>query len=468
MGGRGAFLAAAIALTLVPFTAAAQQAQGASALLVTRLKAEASEAHVTLTWKDAGGTGGANLVYRSLEELTATNLDKAQLLGRVPMGAQNYIDTPPDQSSYFYAVLIEGEDGKVSSLLIPYRNKTSLGVSVNAEAAVTQPEAAAPEPAPAAAPQPEPAAPEPPAVAETPKAEPAAPEPIAKAPQPQAVEETSPAYVTEIRAAATPNGDGIEISFRATNPARDLILFWGGAPVATAEDLLRSTAKVQLDAGTSSYLVATLAGVDYWFTVLDAGLYKLGKITIEKGTNTTAAPVRVPIGSGGVSLAASASRRALQLPSLELAVGVESGLALPRLNLSNLPALKKVSPETEDAIAALRARIGEPATRGTQPQVLPADAAPTSGGESSLLHDIVTGPFAEGDMTAAAAQLDSFLDLRHTPEADARARFYRGQVYYFSGKFRESLLDFLLAEDTLYRETQTWKSACYRALEAGP
>ena len=38
----------------------------------------------------------------------------------------------------------------------------------------------------------------------------------------------------------------------------------------------------QLDPGTTRYLMPALPVLDYWFAVLDAGLYKIGQAPLER------------------------------------------------------------------------------------------------------------------------------------------------------------------------------------------
>ena len=127
--------------------------------------------------------------------------------------------------------------------------------------------------------------------------------------------------------------------FRSSNPGRDLLLFRGTAPLLQPEDLLRSVSATQLDPGTTRYLMPALSGVDYWFAVLDAGLYKVGQAPLEKGVNTSDAPVQVPVGSGRISLAPpSLVRRALPLPSLQISTGVQTGVPLGSGSTPDFPA----------------------------------------------------------------------------------------------------------------------------------
>jgi hypothetical protein len=404
----GVHCLAVVLLFAAPFMVFGQQAPKGSRSLApfaSRLKAEPMDYQVKLTWRDAPDTAGTYLVYRAAKEITPANLGKALLLGKVETGVQFYMDTPPDGGGYFYAVLLQAADGTLFSQLIPYRNVTSAAVS----------------------------------------------------PGSSAPEESLASRISDLTAVVTPAGDSVQIAFRSSNPGRDLLLFRGTSPLLQPEDLLRSVSVTQLDAGTTRYMLPALSGVDYWFAVLDAGLFKIGQTPLEKGVNTSAEPVQVPMGIGRVSLAPPALvHRALPLPSLQISFGVETGLPLSGGKAPVSLTEKPISASTEQSIAVLRHQVPRPVTRQLRPQVLASDTTPMPGGELQRLHEIVTGPFLGGDMTGAQKMLLDFLSLPRKPEIAARARFYLGQTYFIEGRRRDALLEFLLAQDLYYQETRPW------------
>jgi hypothetical protein len=403
----------AAAALLLPASAAAQQ-QTDRAVFVSRLKAEPVDYQVKLTWIDSPDIAGTCLVYRAAEEITTQNLPAAALVGTVPTGTGWFVDTPPDRAGYFYAVLLRDSAGTDYALAIPFRNKTSAAV----------------------------------------------------APATSAPEEKLAARISGLKAAVTAAGDAIEISFGTSNPARDLLLFWGSSPFTAPEDLLESASTAPLDAGTTRYTLPALTGVDYWFAVLDAGMYKLGKAEIQKGVNATAAAVSMPANAGRSSLAAAATaaHRSTPLPSLALAATVGGGQALDATGAPGLPAARKVSKAADEAIARLMKGVRRQVTKFRQPQVLPADATPSPDGEVARLQQIVRGPFLAGDITSAKKGLLDYLRLPRSQRLEAHARFYLGQVYYIEGGVREALMEFLSAEDDFYQETEPWIDACIARL----
>ena len=383
-------------------------------VFVTRLRAEPVDFQVKLTWVDSPDLKGTCVVYRSAEEITADSFPRAALIGTVPTGTGSYIDTPPDRRGWFYAVLIRDTAGTLYPLLVPFRNKTGTAVTS----------------------------------------------------QTTAPEEQLAADVTSIRAAPTTRGDLIEVSFTASNPARDLLLFWGPSAFVKSEDLLKATRTTPLDPGTTRYVLAVLPGVDYWFAVLDAGLFKLGRAPLARGANATAFPIQLQVtASHGLPAISPVARRGIPLPSLTISRGVQTGIDIPDTKVPDLPPVVPISDSTKKSIAVLQQSLGASAAKAPKPQVLPSDVTPTPGGELARLQDIVQGPFLGGDMTGAQQRLVDFLSLPRKPDLNARTRFYLGQVEFFQGKVRDALLEFLTAQEFYYQETTPWIDACYAVLE---
>jgi hypothetical protein len=391
----------------------AGQSEGANfAPFASRLKAEVIDYQVKLTWKDSPDVKGLYVVYRSQEEITSQSFSKAFLLAKVDAGVEFFIDTPPDQKGYFYAVIVQDAAGTLYPVLIPYRNKTS----------------------------------------------------AAAAGQTAAPEEKLAARISGIKATISSAGDGVDVTFTSSSPARDLLLFWGTAPLSTPEDLLSSTSTTQLDPGTTRYFLPVFPGVDYWFAVLDAGLYKIGKTTLVSGVNTTTAPVQIPVAAGRIAPSLPAVRRPMPLPSLAVTLGVQSGQQLTGPLLPALPDETLVSAATERSISLLMQNIQQPPLKERARQVLPSDATPMPGGELALLQAIVAGPFSSGDMAGASRSLIDFLRLPRAAPVEARARYYLGQTYYLQGRTRDALMEFLLSEDYFYPEAQDWLDACFERL----
>ncbi len=155
---------------------------------------------------------------------------------------------------------------------------------------------------------------------------------------PEGAEEPTDAHVTGIRAGLSADGLGAEVSFRTSDGRRDLLLFWGTSRPARPEDLLGSTSRLTIDAGQARFTVPVLAGVDYYFAVLDAEAWKLGRARLAVGENVTADPFQVPVGPGTTGFVTAPVLRPFPLPALDLGIGVQTGAVLDAAVPLALPA----------------------------------------------------------------------------------------------------------------------------------
>jgi hypothetical protein len=381
---------------------------------VSRLKAEVSDYRIVLTWKDSEEVKGENLIFRHSEEISENTIEKAALLARVSAGVERFVDIPPDQKAYYYAVLIEDATKNRFSVFIPFRNITGTSAAVGT----------------------------------------------------LATEEELATVITGIRAAVSAQGDAVELSYNSSNPSRDLLVFWGTAPFAVAEDLLRGTSKSYVEPGTIKTNIAAIPGVNYYFAVLDAGGYKVGKVPLESGQNTTTSPVRIPLSASAAELPIAPERRTLPLPALQLTRAVETGRSLPTEEPYALPESRVVSSATEDSIERIIVGIPETKETGPKPTILESDSTP-AGGELASLSAVIKNQFAAGKYAEAGRLIEDFLSIRRKPDIEARAHFYLGQIKYFQSDTRNAVMEFLLAEEYFYPETRTWLEACFARLESG-
>lgn len=268
--------------------------------------------------------------------------------------------------------------------------------------------------------------------------------------------------ITDIAARPSTDGSSIEVTFASSDPRRDLIMFWGTAPMATAEDLLRSAAKAQLDAGTVRCAIPAAPGADWWFAVLDAELYKTGGVPLVPGENVTTRGVRLPDAAGDAPIGA-ALRLSDPLPSLLLDVAVATGARFDVGGLPAIPAAVAVSPATAEAIADLLRAAG------TEPRpILKVDLlAGRSAVADQVLQRIANDTLASGDWPGAERELKAYLSLPRSAELRAAARYYLGQAYWFQGRARDAFFEFLACEDVLPRESRAWRDACLGELAAG-
>ena len=145
--------------------------------------------------------------------------------------------------------------------------------------------------------------------------------------------------------------------------------------------------------------------------------------------------------------------------------GVEFGDELIPAAPFLLPRQQELGPAAAKAVAKLRASIRPAPRQPPAPLILEEDRSAGARGEDSLVADIAQGPFAGKNYADAEDRFVRFLRIERSPKAEARARFYTGQIQYFRGDYQNAFLTFLLASEHYYAETQPWLDACFAELQ---
>ncbi len=380
---------------------------------VSGLKATPGESSITLTWKGSRDVLGLRLIYRHTDEISERNFKEAEFIARLTPETESYLDYPPDQKNYYYAVLLEDEGGKVYTLFIAFRNKTTLGLGI-----------------------------------------------VSPAP-----EENMAARITDIDTRIVE--DSILISFQASKPNRELLLFRHTAPIRQSDDLLAAASPVVLDKNVTGYLDNPIPEIDYYYAVIDAGLFKIGKPELSEGENSTVNPAQLPLGLGRIGLKPDASPlKLLPLPYLLITTGVELGDELPPSSPFLLPTrVESLQPATVKAISQILTEVKQSSRLQKDIEILTVDQAANVRGEAYTLQTILKDQLLKKKFREAEKQLINFLSIRRSEDIEARTRFYLGQIFYFQGLYREAFIEFLLAQDAYYQKIQPWLNACYRKLQ---
>jgi len=398
-----------------------------SAPFVSRLKAQAGQASITLSWRPVPGFEGSYRIYRHTREIDEASFPAAVQVAAVGPGVASYEDFPPGREAYFYAVLLD--DGKLSPLFSPFRNKTS------------------------------------------------APAQIADvAPEPDLAARISGLTAEVVE-------DAVRLRFQASRGDRELLLFRSLYPMRSGEDLLAASSPVALDPGARGYEDYPIPGLDYYYALIDAGLFKIGKPELAVGESSTTRPVQVPIGAGRVGLpppsagltpAAVASEPAAEAAARAPAAAAPAARSapLPYLALDDamglpatpLPAARPLSPATRRAVEAVLAEAPPRAARMLPVQALSEDLGAGGESEGFGLGVLLADYLLKGDLPGAEKGLLAFLAVRRSAAAEARAHFYLGQVYYLQGNLERSVLELLLARQLYYAAVEPWLDACLLGL----
>jgi TolA-binding protein len=415
---------------LVPVHVYAQAEAGGSAAgdvsdseirpFVSRLKAAVRGPQVKLTWQDTPGPM-EYVIYRHTQEITRENLFEAVMVARVNRGVQVYIDAPPKSGAFFYAVLALTPQGGVHDVFIPFRNKTTLSITV----------------------------------------------------QNTLPEEKLAAIISQL--AAKTEQEEIVISFTSSRADRDLMLFRSTSPILSPAQLLATREVRQVKSVETRIVDFPVSGIPYYYALVDRELLANGNITLEAGQNTTVEPAQIPLREGVPSARTESSAaasgyissvetpqgtpgRPIPLPYYILDSKISANETLKQPASAYIPVYRRLSLAAEKAAQAILPQTALPPEAGMQPVLLEADATEGFRKEDYTLGTVLGGAFAEKDWGEAEKLLTHFMNMHISDEARIRAHFYRGQALFFQKRYNESFMEFLLALDAYYTDIQPWLS----------
>lgn len=245
--------------------------------------------------------------------------------------------------------------------------------------------------------------------------------------------------------------DAVVVSWTETVRGKNLVLYRSTEPFTAFSSLLRSVLVSAISDSGSSYTDYPVPGVPYYYALLDEDDVHTGAVSFMTGKNTNASPVEIPSELAVIKRASVQPIRPMPLPYLN-----------PTMEPDRAPFV--FSRGTEAKIASLSGSPGRPQTEHGI-FVFRSDTETTSsGGDDYALRKIVTDGFRSEKLSATLSALDDYLSLRRSEQAAARARFYRGEALYFSGKYEEALLEFLLARDVYANQAGEWIQYTLNAL----
>jgi hypothetical protein len=258
--------------------------------------------------------------------------------------------------------------------------------------------------------------------------------------------ETAPRTITGLETAL--DGDGVIISFRGAGRVDNVILYRSPKPLREERDLLEA---VIIQSGINSpFTDYPVPGIPYYYGVVLEEDLSSGRTALFPGQNTTLNPVEVPRGPGRSS--AGGDMRVMPLPRITV------NTAVPERIASEPPVPTALSAEAVQAIAGLRFQNTRP-VQDKVPRAFNQDLESPAGGEEGSLRSIVQGPFIGRDWDTSREELTRYLSLPRSGAAEARGRYYLGQSYYFLGRPREALFEFLSVQAHYPEEASEWIQA---------
>ncbi|MDR1278784.1 MAG: hypothetical protein LBK02_08535, partial [Treponema sp.] len=373
---------------------------------ISHLSVEVKNNLVRLSWQDSPDVRGAVYIFRSLRPLEPGPVPGNIRPVEVPYGAQSYIDETEGAGTVYYFVAASDEQGTRYDIFIPYTN--TILVSTNGPEEVL---------------------------------------PLTASEQNLRPVESG-IFGLEARVA----GEGVIISYRVANQGKNTVLYRSVQPLQNTADLLRAViVQSGLIVPFTDYPVP---GIPYYYAVIFEDELIRGNVGIYPGHNATIQPVEIPSGAGRAGLPGSQQAiRSMPLPLISI------NKAVPGSDrYSESPSQSPLGPDAAKAVASIpRVKTNPPALK--KPRAFSRDLEAPAGGEEAQLRHIVQGPFVKRDWQNAQAELLRYLSLPRSGPSEARARFYLGQTYYFSGNNREALIEFLMVQTQYPEETKEWINA---------
>jgi hypothetical protein len=404
---------------------------------VSKLRVGIKDPQIRLTWQDIPSIQTSYRVYRHTEEISDQNFSQAQFITTIEAGTEVYIDDPPENGTYFYAVLAESPQGEPYKLFIPFRNKSVIPVSITGVPGDEPPVEAIVE---------------------------ATEEPD------EQINEEPPIQLPSLAATLEDNLPAIRISF--THPEADeLLIYRATSEISGMEELSEAILLDTVESDSETYTDYGVPGVPYFYSVISRTSLQQGNVEFIPNETTLVTPLTIPLGSriSGFGLAQARPIRELGLPLLNPRSSFLTGIeyADPALNLLMGREPTPLSEDTESSIQQMFATYQPDPESSIEPMILPGDLQvqfDQAKGEARAFASILETHFKHRDWKETESLLSNLLTLPLEAERKKKALFYRAQSRFFQGKYGLSILDLLLVRDDLYVESTMFIDASLNAL----
>jgi hypothetical protein len=389
-----------------------QTVQGVlSAPFVSGLKAETRNNLVRLTWADSADARGPVYIFRSTRPFGG-EIPQGLEPVEIAYGIQSYIDEFDGSGTFYYFVAASDPLEQRYDIVVSGTNT----VMVILEA-------------------------------------------LAEAPSFDEAGRTGPLPELGISSlAARVEGDAVIITYDSggipESGLKKAILYRSGRPIRQPQDLLNAV--IVLSGVSSPFVDYPMPGLPWFYALILEDDITGGSVGIYPGRNATRTAVEIT--SGEAPPADERPIRSLPLPAMSVHNAVPGSD-----RLSDIPDPEPLRDETLKALESV-ARAPAPPPPDKNPRAFTRDLAAPAGGEDSELMLIVQDSFAKRDWRTANGELQRYLSLPRSADTEARARFYLGQTCYFSGKYREALIEFLFVRPLYPNEAYVWIEAALSAL----
>jgi len=375
---------------------------------VTQLKVESRNNLIRLTWVDSPDARGPVYIFRSARPFSGSIPANIRPVV-VRYGEQFYIDDADDMENLYYYVAASDISGQRYDIILPRINSTSLNPVQLEEPTLT--------------------------ASETPSA---AAEPIQG--------------ISNLK--AQQDGERVIITFnREEGPRKNAILYRNMQPITRSQDLLNA---VLVQSGIDSPFVdfpVPVPGLAWYYAVIYEDEIASGNMGIKPGVNTTITPVTVTS-----EQPTERTLRPIPLPVLTLRNTVPDSHFI-----TEIPGQMPLSAASENMLRDTKMPSKTPINL-KRPRVFSVDLVAPTSGEESALFQIIAEYFVTFKWDEAQVSLQHYLSLPRSKDIEARARFYLGQTLYYTGNYRESLMEFLSIRSLHFVEANKWVDAVLSAM----
>jgi hypothetical protein len=396
-------------LTLISAISAGIAAQGREMPHVTQIQVEPRSNFNRITWVDSPVAQGPVFIFRSIRPFTDSVPPNIRPIV-VNYGVQSFIDDTEDLGIIHYFVAASDTSGRRFDLILPRVNSTAENEGENKIVEI-----------------------------------PAQPERIP--PPDERIRGLSNLQITQ-------NEDRVIITFDIfPDPSlqrRNAILYRSMHPIRQPQDLLNA---IIVQTGISSpFIDFPVPGISWHYAVIFEDEIFSGNVRIRPGGNVSVSPIAI-----AYEQANERSLRPMPLPLMALRNTMPEGF------FSGIPESTRLRSESVEILRNIQMPDRNPIAPKI-PRVFVADLDPPTNSEESALFQIINEHFIKSEWENAHIHLQHFLSQPRTKDIEIRARFYLGQALYFTGQFRDALMEFLVFRTHHPEEAASWIQAVLSAM----
>lgn len=247
------------------------------------------------------------------------------------------------------------------------------------------------------------------------------------------------------------------ILYKTNTENSELVLFRSTEPFESAASLINAVPVANIKDNGLPFIDFPLPGIPYYYAILEENGIAFGNINFVNGKNTFNKPIEIIDSEAEKNSKFKTAPRSMPLPYLN---PEQKGKIKPEyFSSSTENIISEVSAEKD-----IYGKYARPQDKRSI-RILPEEETSPVGGEALALQEIIENYFKTRNWQKCEAELNTFLSLRRTERVSGRARFYLGQTYFFTGRYRKALMEFLCTKDIYPNPSQEWIRYCLPELQ---